>query len=103
MQARADDLLPVEYFHVVFTLPAEVARIAHWNKKAIYGLLFKASAKTVTTIAADPKRLGARVPDPRPPGWFPSHPSLRSVGQFDPQVQYCQGPVSAWGRNNQTG
>jgi hypothetical protein len=61
MQARADDLLPVEYFHVVFTLPAEVARIAHWNKKAIYGLLFKASAKTVTTIAADPKRLGARV------------------------------------------
>jgi hypothetical protein len=53
MQARADDLLPVEYFHVVFTLPAEVARIAHWNKKAIYGLLFKASAKTVTTIAAD--------------------------------------------------
>jgi hypothetical protein len=61
MQARADDLLPVEYFHVVFTLPTEVARIAHWNKKAIYGLLFKASAKTVTTIAADPKRLGARV------------------------------------------
>jgi len=42
MQARAEDLLPVEYFHVVFTLPAEVARIAHWNKKAIYGLLFKA-------------------------------------------------------------
>jgi len=36
-------------------------------------------------------------------GWFPSHPSLRPVGQFDPQVQYRQGPVSAWGRNNQTG
>jgi hypothetical protein len=61
MAARADDLLPVEYFHVVFTLPAEIARIAYWNKKAIYGLLFKASAQTVTTIAADPKRLGARV------------------------------------------
>ena len=61
MAARADDLLPVEYFHVVFTLPAEVARIAYWNKKAIYGLLFKASAQTVATIAADPKRLGARV------------------------------------------
>jgi hypothetical protein len=61
MAARADDLLPVEYFHVVFTLPAKVARIACWNKKAVYGLLFRASAQTVTTIAADPKRLGARV------------------------------------------
>ena len=61
MAARAEDLLPVEYFHLVFTLPVEIARIAYWNKKAIYGLLFKVSAKTVTTIAADPKRLGARV------------------------------------------
>jgi hypothetical protein len=61
MEARADDLLPVEYFHVVFTLPAEIAQIAYWNKKAVYGLLLKASAQTVTTIAADPKRLGARV------------------------------------------
>jgi len=61
MAARADDLLPVEYFHVVFTLPAEIARIAFWNKKAVYGLLFKASAETVMTIAADPKRMGARV------------------------------------------
>jgi hypothetical protein len=61
MEARANDLLPVEYFHVVFTLPAEIARIAYWNKKAVYGLLFKASAQTVTKIAADPKRLGARV------------------------------------------
>jgi hypothetical protein len=61
MAARAEDLLPVEYFHVVFTLPAEIARIAYWNKKAVYGLLFKASAQTVMTIAADPKRLGAKV------------------------------------------
>jgi len=61
MEARAEDLLPVEYFHVVFTLPAEIAQIAYWNKRAIYGLLFKASAETVTTIAADPKRMGARV------------------------------------------
>jgi hypothetical protein len=61
MTARADDLLPVEYFHVVFTLPTEIARIAYWNKKAVYVLLFKASAQTVATIAADPKRLGARV------------------------------------------
>jgi hypothetical protein len=61
MAARTEDLLPVEYFHVVFTLPAEIARIACWNKKAIYGLLFKSSAQTVTTIAVDPKRLGAKV------------------------------------------
>jgi hypothetical protein len=61
MEARAEDLLPVEYFHVVFTLPAEIAQIAYWNKKAVYGLLFKASAETMKTIATDPKRMGARV------------------------------------------
>ena len=61
MAARAEDLLPIEYFHVVFTLPAEIARIAYWNKKAVYGLLFRASAQTVMTIAADPKRMGAKV------------------------------------------
>jgi hypothetical protein len=61
MEARAEDLLPVEYFHVVFTLPAEIARFAYWNPRAVYGLLFRASAETVKTIAADPKRLGARV------------------------------------------
>ena len=61
MEARAEDLLPVEYFHVVFTMPAEIARIAYWNQKAVYGLLFRASAQTVMTIAADPKRLGAKV------------------------------------------
>jgi hypothetical protein len=61
MEAQAEDLLPVEYFHVVFTLPAEIAQIAYWNKKAVYGLLFKASAQTVTTIAADPKRMGGKI------------------------------------------
>lgn len=61
MVARTDDLLPVEYFHVVFTLPAEIARIAYWNKRALYGLLFRASAETVMTIAADPRHLGAKI------------------------------------------
>lgn len=61
MEARTEDLLPVEYFHVVFTLPAEIAQIAYWNKRAVYGLLFRASAETVMTVAADPKRMGARV------------------------------------------
>ena len=58
MAARAEDLLPVEYFHVVFTLPAETARIALWNKRAVNSLLFRASAETVMAVAADPKRLG---------------------------------------------
>ncbi|WP_372574890.1 IS91 family transposase [Ruegeria jejuensis] len=61
MQARMEGLLPVEYFHVVFTLPAPIADIAYKNKAAVYGLLFRASAQTLLTIAADPKHLGARI------------------------------------------
>src|SRR3546814_2820824 len=55
------DLLPVGYFHVVFTLPAEVAAIAFTNKALVYDLLFKAAADTMLTIAADPRHLGARI------------------------------------------
>ena len=58
---READLLPVGYFHVVFTLPAVVADIAWQNKAAVYGLLFQAASETMTTIAADPKHLGARI------------------------------------------
>lgn len=58
---REAELLPVPYYHVVFTLPAAIADIAYQNKAVIYNLLFKASAETLTTIAADPKHLGARV------------------------------------------
>ena len=58
---READLLPVGYFHVVFTLPAEVADIAFQNKAAVYDLLFKAASETMLTIAADPKHLGARI------------------------------------------
>ena len=58
---REAELLPVPYFHVVFTLPAEIADIAYQNKAVIYDLLFKASAETTLTIAADPKHLGARI------------------------------------------
>ena len=56
-----EDLLPVEYYHVVFTLPAPIADIAYQNKAAVYALLFKASAQTLLTIASDPKHLGARI------------------------------------------
>jgi hypothetical protein len=58
---RQAELLPVPYFHVVYTLPARIADIAYQNKAAIYGILFKASAETTLRIAADPKRLGARI------------------------------------------
>ncbi|MGC1694475.1 MAG: IS91 family transposase [Pseudolabrys sp.] len=58
---READLLPVPYYHVVFTLPAPIADIAYQNKAVIYDLLFKASAETLTTIAVDPRHLGARV------------------------------------------
>ena len=58
---REKELLPVPYFHVVFTLPAKIASIAYQNKAAIYDILFKASAETMITIAADPKHLGARI------------------------------------------
>jgi hypothetical protein len=58
---READLLPVGYFHVVFTLPAMVADIAFQNKAAVYDLLFRAASETMLTIAADPNHLGARV------------------------------------------
>ena len=58
---RAADLLPVEYFHVVFTLPAPIAAIAKQNKAVVYGLLFEAAAETLKTIAADPRHLGAET------------------------------------------
>ena len=61
LAAREAELLPVPYYHVVFTLPAAIADIAYQNKAVIYDLLFKASAETLTTIAADPRHLGARV------------------------------------------
>jgi hypothetical protein len=58
---REAELLPVPYFHVVFSLPAQIADIAYQNKAVIYDLLFKASSETMLTIAADPKHLGARI------------------------------------------
>src|SRR5512136_1027070 len=58
---REAELLPVPYFHVVFTLPGRIADIAYQNKAVIYDLLFKASSETMLRIAADPKHLGARI------------------------------------------
>ncbi|MFM0033054.1 transposase zinc-binding domain-containing protein, partial [Paraburkholderia madseniana] len=61
LEARQADLLPVEYYHVVFTLPAPISAIAWYNKTVIYGLLFDIAAETLRTIAADPRHLGAQI------------------------------------------
>ena len=61
LEARQADLLPVDYYHLVFTLPAPISDLAYTNKSVIYTILFKAAAKTLQTIAADPKHLGARL------------------------------------------
>src|SRR5687768_14362365 len=58
---REAELLPVPYYHVVFTLPAAIGDIAYHNKAVVYAMLFKAAAETLLTIAADPKHLGARL------------------------------------------
>jgi len=61
LEARQADLLPVEYYHVVFTLPGPISAIAYYNKAVIYRLLFEVAAGTLMTIAADPKHLGAQI------------------------------------------
>ncbi len=71
LAARQGELLLVRYCHVVFTLPAQIADIAYQNKRVIYGLLFKAGAQTMLTIAADPKHLGARIGPCSTPGARP--------------------------------
>ena len=58
---REAELLPVPYFHVVYTLPSKLRDIAYHNKRVVYDLLMKAAAETTLAIAADPKRLGARI------------------------------------------
>jgi len=61
LQARKQELLPVEYFHVVFTLPEQIATLALCNQEVVYNILFQTTAETLTTIAADGKHLGARI------------------------------------------
>jgi hypothetical protein len=61
LEARQADLLPVAYYHVVFTLPAPISAIAYYNKAVIYGLLFDIAAETLRTIGADPRHLGAQI------------------------------------------
>ncbi|MGF6472960.1 hypothetical protein QFZ89_008211 [Paraburkholderia youngii] len=61
LDRRQADLLPVPYFHVVFTVPQEISAIAFQNKRTVYDILFQATAETLQTIAADPRHLGATI------------------------------------------
>lgn len=94
LEARQAELLPVGYFHVVFTLPAQIAKIGLQNKRVLYDLLFKATAETLREVAADPRYLGAEI------GFLAVlhtwgqtlsfHPHLHCIipgGGFDPQRQ----------------
>ena len=61
LEDRHSELLNTQYFHVVFTVPEEISAIAYYNKRQVYGILFRAAAETLRTIAADPKHLGAQI------------------------------------------
>jgi hypothetical protein len=61
LQNRQEELLPVQYFHVVFTVPEPIGQIAFYNKEVVYNILFRTTAETLLTIAADPKHLGAAI------------------------------------------
>src|SRR5947208_14591258 len=61
IEDRQSELLDTPYFHVVFTVPEQIANIALQNKRTVYGILFRATAETLQTIAADPQHLGAGI------------------------------------------
>ena len=80
IEERQSELLDVPYFHVVFTVPQEIAAIAYQNKEMVYGILFQATAETLKTIAADPKHLGAEI------GFFAVLHSWGQNLQFHPHL-----------------
>jgi hypothetical protein len=85
IQERQSELLDCEYFHVVFTVPEEIASIAYQNKEVVYGILFQTTAETLKTIAADPKHLGAEI------GFFAVLHSWGQNLQFHPHL-HCVVP-----------
>ena len=85
IEERQSELLDVPYFHVVFTVPQEIAAIAYQNKEMVYGILFQATAETLKTIAADPKHLGAEI------GFFAVLHSWGQNLQFHPHL-HCVVP-----------
>ena len=89
LAAREADLLPVGYFHLVFTLPAMIGPIAYQNKAVVYDLLFRAAAETLLTIAIDPKHLGARI------GATAGLHTWGSAMTHHPQIIACHAPTVA--------
>jgi hypothetical protein len=85
IQERQSELLETQYFHVVFTVPEEIAAIAYQNKEVVYGILFQTTAETLRTIAADPKHLGAEI------GFFAVLHSWGQALQFHPHL-HCVAP-----------
>src|SRR6266700_305615 len=86
LEAQQADLLPLDYYHLVFTLPAPISAIAYYNKAVIYDLLFEVAAQTLRTIAADPKHLGAHAPSAcarHRCGRWP-RPRRRTLGRLSP-------------------
>jgi Putative transposase/Transposase zinc-binding domain len=93
MEARAEELLEVEYFHVVFTLPEQLSPLALQNKRIIYNLLFKAASETLLEIAADRRHLGARI------GFFAVLHSWGQTMQFHPHL-HCVIPGGGLSADN---
>jgi len=85
IEDRQSELLEAPYFHVVFTVPAEIAAMAYQNKEVVYGILFQATAETMSTIAADPQHLGAEI------GFFAVLHSWGQTLQFHPHL-HCVVP-----------
>jgi putative transposase/transposase-like zinc-binding protein len=85
IQERQSELLETQYFHVVFTVPEEIAAIAYHNKEVVYGILFQTTAETLRTIAADPKHLGAEI------GFFAVLHTWGQALQFHPHL-HCVAP-----------
>lgn len=85
IEDRQSELLEVPYFHVVFTVPEEIAAIAYQNKEVLYGILFRTTSETLTTIAADPEHLGAEI------GFFAVLHSWGQNLQFHPHL-HCVVP-----------
>ena len=95
LERRRADLLPTEYFHVVFTVPPAIAEIAAHNKAVLYGLLFRAVAETLRTIAADPRHLDAEIGfSPGSGGWNARTGDRRRPGTQDPPLPWDPGAGS---------
>ena len=94
VEKRKAQILPTHYFHVVFTLPEEITAIAFQNKALVYGILFRAAAEALSTIAADPQHLGAEV------GFFAV---LHTWGQnllLNPHSECLASSTPSFSRNN---